>query len=93
MHYRITSMKFNPDNRAEFLAYADSVREEMSAIAGVQFIETVELGEGEATVLAKYDTKANADAAVPTVQRIMGGMASYFTAPPVQKDGGVMWKM
>ena len=93
MHYRITKMSFDPSKRDALMAYADSVRDDMKAIPGIQSVTIVEVAEGEIMGVAAYDSQANAEAAAPTVMKIMGGMASFFTAPPDQKDGGVMWSM
>ncbi len=75
------------------MAYADSMRDQMKDIAGIQSIEIVEVDAGEAVGMAKYDSQSSADAAVPTVQQIMGGMAQFFTGPPELKDGPTMWSM
>ena len=93
MYYRITTLHFDAARRDEFLAQADSVREEMKGISGIQSVTIVETDEGEAIGVAAYDTHANADAAVPQVQQILGGLSSFFTAPPLQKTGPVMWSM
>ena len=93
MHYRLTTMKFRADKRDAFLAYADSIRGEMKAITGIQSVVTVETAPGEAVVIASYDKMTNAMSAAPKVQKIMGGMAEFFVAPPIQLDGPQMWKM
>ena len=93
MHYRITTMRFDPAKRAEMLAYADSVRHEMLAIEGLKSVHITEVGEGHAIGLACYDTPEKALAASVSVQRILGGMAGFMTAPPQAQDGGVMWAM
>jgi hypothetical protein len=43
--------------------------------------------------VATYDDQASAEAALPQIQNIMGGMAQFFTAPPELKIGPVMWSM
>jgi len=93
MYYRINTISFDASRKGEFMAYADSMRSEMKTITGVQSICIVETGEGEATGVATYDSKASAEDALPQIQKIMGGMAQFFTAPPDLKLGPVMWSM
>ena len=93
MYYRINTISFDASRKDEFMAYADSMRSEMKTIVGVQSISIIETGEGEATGVATYDSKASAEEALPQIQKIMGGMAQFFTAPPDLKLGPVMWSM
>ena len=93
MYYRITTLKFNPTQRADFYAQADQARSQMQALEGIQVIHTVETAEGEVDVLARYETEDQANAAAPQVREILGGMAAFFIAPPVMKQGAVTWSM
>lgn len=93
MYYRINTISFDASRKDEFMAYADSIRSEMKTIAGVQSICLIETSEGEATGVAIYDSKASAEDALPQIQKIMGGMAQFFTAPPELKLGPIMWSM
>ncbi len=93
MYYRITIMRFDPAKREALLAHADSVRHEMTAIEGLKSVQIVEVGERHAVGLATYDTGEQAQAATADVQRILGGMAGFMTAPPQSHDGSAMWEM
>ena len=93
MYYRINTISFDASRKDEFMAYADTMRSEMKTIAGVQSIRLIETGEGEATGVAIYDSEASAEEALPQIQKIMGGMAPFFTAPPELKLGPIMWLM
>ena len=93
MYYRINTISFDASRKDEFMAYADTMRSEMKTIAGVQSIRLIETGEGEATGVAIYDSEASAEEALPQIQKIMGGMAPFFTAPPELKLGPIMWSM
>ena len=75
------------------MAYADSMRSEMKTIPGVQSICIIETSEGQATGVAIYDSKASAEEALPQIQKIMGGMAQFFTAPPELKLCPVLLSM
>ena len=91
MYYRINIISFDATRKDEFIAYADSMRSEMKKIVGVKSICIIETGEGEATGVATYDSKASAEDALPQIQKIMGGMAQFFTAPPELRLGPIMW--
>ena len=93
MYYRINTISFDASRKDEFIAYADTMRSEMKTIAGVQSIRLIETGEGEATGVAIYDSEASAEEALPQIQKIMGGMAPFFTAPPELKRVPIMWSM
>ena len=93
MYYRINTISFDASRKDEFMAYADSMRSEMKNITGVQSICIIETSEGQATGVAIYDSKASAEDALPQIQKIMGGMKEFFTAPPDLKLGPVMWSM
>ena len=93
MYYRINTISFDASRKDEFMAYADTMRSEMKTIAGVQSIHLIETGEGEATGVAIYDSETSAEEALPQIQKIMGGMAQFFTAPPELKLGPIMWSM
>ena len=93
MYYRINTISFDASRKDEFMAYADSMRSEMKTITGVQSICIIETSEGQATGVAIYDSKASAEDALPQIQKIMGGMAQFFTAPPELKLGPIMWSM
>ena len=75
MYYRINTISFDASRKDEFIAYFGTMRDEMKKIAGVQSITIIETGEGEATGVAIYDSQASAEAALPQIQTVMGGMA------------------
>ena len=93
MYYRINIISFDASRKDEYLAYFDSVRDRIKAISGLQSLNVVETGEGEAVGVACYDSKESAEDAFPTVKEIMGGMAQFFTGPPELKLGPVMWSL
>ena len=93
MYYRINIISFDASQKDEYLAYFNSVKDQIKAISGLQSLNVVETGEGEAVGIATYDSKESAEAALATVKEIMGGMAQFFTGPPELKLGPVMWSM
>ena len=91
MYYRINIISFDASRKDEFIAHFNSVGDQIKAIPGLQSLNVVETGEGEAVGVAAYDSQASAEDAFPTVKEIMGGMAQFFAGPPELKLGPVMW--
>ena len=93
MSFRLTDINFDPSRREELLAYCDGQRENIKAVNGIETVDVIEVGEGQAVIIARYDSEESAVAATETVQEILGGMAEYMTAPPNRKGGPIMWSM
>jgi len=93
MYYRINIISFDASRKDEFIAHFNSVGDQIKAIPGLQSLNVVETGEGEAVGMATYDNQASAEDALPTVKEIMGGMAQFFAGPPELKLGPVMWSL
>jgi hypothetical protein len=47
----------------------------------------------QAVGLAVYDSEESFMKAAPLVVEIMGGFAEFFTAPPEQRSGPIIWSM
>ncbi|SVD82463.1 uncharacterized protein METZ01_LOCUS435317, partial [marine metagenome] len=56
MYYRINIISFDASRKDEYIAYFDSVRDRIKAISGLQSLNVVETGEGEAVGMATYDS-------------------------------------
>ena len=93
MSFRVTDVNFDPSRREEFLAFADSQREKIQAVNGIQSVDVVEVAEGQSVIIARYDSEESAVAATETVQEILGGMGEFMTASPNRKGGPIMWAM
>ena len=93
MSFRVTDINFDPSRREELLAYCDGQRENIKAVNGIETVDVIEVGEGQAVIIARYDSEESAVSATETVQEILGGMAEYMTAPPNRKGGPIMWSM
>ena len=93
MSFRITTANFDPARRTEFLAFADSQRDKIKAVPGIQSVHTIEVGVGQSIIIARYDSEEDAVAATSTVQEILGGMAEFMTSPPDRKGGPIIWEM
>ena len=42
MSYRITDVSFDPSKIDEFYAYADTIRDQLKAVKGLQFVHVIE---------------------------------------------------
>ena len=93
MSFRVTDINFDPSRREELLAYCDGQRENIKAVNGIETVDVIEVGEGQAVIIARYDSEESAVTATETVQEILSGMAEYMTAPPNRKGGPIMWSM
>ena len=93
MYFRVSIAQINPEQKEAFVARADELRDAMQALPGLQSVTFVQTSEGEAVGLAVYDSEESFMKAAPLVVEIMGGFAEFFTAPPEQRSGPVIWSM
>ncbi len=93
MYYRVTTYSFDAARRDEFLKFADSLRDELSAVDGLEAVHTVEIDEGEGMIIARYTSAGGAEEAQPQIQGIMGRMAPFLTSMPQVSAGEVIWEM
>ena len=93
MSFRVTEINIDPSRRDEYLAFADSQREKIQAVSGIQTVDVIEVAEGQSVIIAHYDSEESAVAATETVQEILGGMSMFMTATPNRKGGPIMWSM
>ena len=93
MYYRVTTYGFDAARRDEFLEFADSLRDELSAVDGLEAVHTVEIDEGEGMIIARYTSAGDAEEAQPQIQGIMGRMAPFLTSMPQVSAGEVIWEM
>ena len=93
MNCRVTHVQFGASKEHEIVEVMESKRETMMARPDIQWVCTIVTVEGEITSFAVYDTKENFEAASPKVMKIMGGLAAYFTAPPMGKEGPTLFCM
>ena len=68
MSFRVTDVNFDPSRRDEFLAFADSQREKIQGVSGIQSVDVIEVAEGQSVIIARYDSEDSAAAATETVQ-------------------------
>ena len=67
MSFRVTDVNFDPSRRDEFLAFADSQREKIQVVSGIQSVDVIEVAEGQSVIIARYDSEDSDVAATETV--------------------------
>ena len=93
MSFRVTEINIDPSRRDEYLTFADSQREKIQAVSGIQPVDVFEVAEGQSVIIARYDSEESAVAATETIQGILGGMAEFMTSPPNRRGGPTMWEL
>ena len=74
MSYRITDVSFDPSRNDEFYAYADSLRDQLKAVNGLQTVHVIDVDEGQSVIIARYDSEESAVAANEIIQGILAGI-------------------
>ena len=93
MYYRITTFTYDPARESEVLAQADSVRDGMNSIDGLQSGCAVRVAEGKCISVGIYDSAESAAAAQSKVQELWNGMAPLMTSPPELQEGPTIWEL
>jgi hypothetical protein len=94
MHIRVATYGFDESRLDEALAKMDAaIRDDLKSIARLESIHERRIGEGEAMIVATYDSEVSAVAARPIVQEIFGKMTECMASPPEFKEGSVIWMM
>ena len=93
MHYRMTTFSYDPAREGEVIALADSIRDQMKAIDGLQSACSVRIAEGKSVTIGVYDTAESAAAAQPKVGELLSRLADLLDAPPVVQEGPVFWEL
>ena len=93
MHYRMTTFSYDPNQEGEVVALADSIRDQMKAINGLQSACSVRIAEGKSVTIGVYDTAESAVAAQPKVGELLGRLADLLNAPPEVQEGPVFWEL
>ena len=93
MHYRMTTFSYDPAREGEVIALADSIRDQMRAIDGLQSACSVRIAEGKSVTIGVYDNAESATAAQPKVGELLGRLAEILNAPPEVQEGPVFWEL
>ena len=92
MFYRFNHIHFDPARRDQFLAKADTLRDQLATIPGLNQVNTVEIGEGQGIIFGVYESAEHAEKALDSVQTMMTSLGEYFTAPPKSHSGPAIWE-
>lgn len=92
MHYRLTRIQHSSDNLSKIKSYLDSVSEEIAAIDGLQSVTLISVSDTETVGFSLYETEEKMVDAAEKQQKVLGGMAEYFSSAPDFENGDVAWK-
>ena len=68
MYFRVTTYGFDAARFDEFLALADTFRDELKAIDGLETVHSCVVEEGQGMIISRYASEAAAEAAQPSIQ-------------------------
>ena len=90
-YVRHTMMTFDPSNYDSIMSIADSTREAIMGWSGLISVRAVRVADDRMIVTGAYIDKAAADANAENARSNFGKMGEFMTAPPVQREGEVIW--
>jgi len=93
MYYRVTTYGFDAARFDEFMAMADTFRDELNAVDGLEMVHSCVVDEGQGMIISRYASEAAAQDAQPQIQAILGRMAPFMTSAPEIKAGEVIWEL
>jgi len=93
MYYRVTTYGFDAARFDEFMAMADTFRDELNAIDGLEMVHSCVVDEGQGMIISRYASEAAAQDAQPQIQAILGRMAPFMTSAPEITAGEVVWEL
>ena len=93
MYYRVTTYSFDDARFDEFLALADTFRDELHAIDGLEMVHSCVIEEGQGMIVSRYQSESAAQDAQPQIQAIFGRMAPFMTSMPEVRGGEVVWEL
>ena len=93
MYYRVTTYGFDAARFDEFMAMADTFRDELNAIDGLEMVHSCVVDDGQGMIISRYASEAAAQDAQPQIQAILGRMAPFMTSAPEVTAGEVIWEM
>ena len=93
MYFRVTTYGFDAARFDEFLALADTFRDELNAIDGLETVHSCIVEAGQGMIISRYASEAVAEAAQPQIQAIMGRMEPFLTSMPEVTAGEAIWEL
>ena len=93
MYFRVTTYGFDAARFDEFLGLADTFRDGLNAIDGLETVRSCVVEGGQGMIISRYASEAVAEAAQPQIQAIMGRMAPFLTSMPEVTAGEAIWEL
>ena len=90
MYARITTFGTSPDRYDEANALAEELKPEIMALPGIKFWFDAGNNDGEGMVIAIYDSKESAEAAMSAARDLFARFGEFMTSPPEFKEYEVM---
>jgi len=84
VHVSIGNYQVKPETYDELVSFANSLLPELKAIKGCRHFAVVRTGNDTAMSLSFYESRQDAEAAAPAIQRIFSRMAEFITVPPTR---------
>jgi hypothetical protein len=82
MYARVTTLQIDPARLGEIPAKLNQVGPASEALPGIVDVYFAWRGDGQGTVTAIFNSKADADAALPKIQAIWGELGGLLKGPP-----------
>ncbi|MHA1566301.1 MAG: hypothetical protein ACTSX7_13395 [Alphaproteobacteria bacterium] len=82
MYARITTFQSDPSRLQEMTSKFDELKEQVKAIAGVVAVYSAWRADGKGVTTAIYESQEAAEASVPQVKAIWGGLSDFLTGAP-----------
>ena len=82
MYARITRYKCDPARLEEMTGKIDEVKAQVKQVPGLVTIYSAWRDDGDGVTVAVYESQADAEAAMPTVQAVWAGLSSLLIEPP-----------
>ena len=92
MYYRITKLFWDASRKEEIMAKMESLRDDLKTL-NAHSITEVEVGEGVSMTVGVYNSKEDADKAVPRVQEIMSDFVEFMIVPSEPNEGEVLFQL
>ena len=92
MYYRITKLFWDASRKEEIMAKMESLRDDLKTL-NAHSITEVEIGEGVSMTVGVYNSKEDADKAVPRVQEIMSDFVEFMIVPSEPNEGEVLFQL
>ena len=92
MHYRITRVEHEPENRDKVVELLDSKKDLLLQFDGLNSVSMVGISDSVTIAISKYDTEEHLNNVEERFREIMVDLMPLLTAPPEVSNGDVFWE-